>query len=605
MVREAPALAPLKETGDPTRPAVPQEPVLDIADIQGNILAGFNKDFQTLLFLRITDAVSAREWLKALVPFVATTSEVLAFNRLFKEIRRRRKADTNAVQATWVNVALSFKGLQAIAGEAAALQTRAAQFRNFSSANAAGVDVNAFKDEAFREGLAARSDRLNDPASGEGSKAEWVFGGPNNEADIVLIVASDGRDNLDDEVARLENTIYSDRTLDGHARSGVQVIYKQQGATLPPPLTGHEHFGFLDGVSQPGIRGLTSPNPNDVFTLRQNPNDPDQGKPGQDLLWPGEFIFGYPGQPKSPTADPADPGVDPMGDPADPNAPAWARNGSFFVVRRLRQDVPAFHKFLKDSAATIGIPAEHLGAKLVGRWDSGAPIMRAPNADNPPLSLDDCANNNFEFRDATAPIPPSGQPDSALCSDNTHPQSPGDLTGDICPFAAHIRKTYPRDDEGDLAPGQINETTTHTHRLLRRGIPYGEPFFEPKDPDRQRDAGDRGLVFAAYQTSIPGQFEFVQSAWANNPEFKDKSQGGNLVSGFDMIIGQAGGDRKRACPVKVNGTSHLVQSDKDWVIPTGGGYFFAPSIDALCLLTGADPVRGREVEAQAQARKKK
>src|SRR5688572_32722969 len=63
----------------------------------------------------------------------------------------------------------------------------------------------------------------------------------------------------------------------------------------------------------------------------------------------------------------------------------------------------------------------------------------------------------------------------------------------------------------DLAP-QIGETTTQTHRLLRRGIPYGAPYFEPKDPDRGRDEGDRGLVFAAYQTSIEGQFEFVQAA---------------------------------------------------------------------------------------------
>src|SRR4051794_26994319 len=31
----------------------PQEPVLELTDIQGNILAGFNKDFQSFLFIRI------------------------------------------------------------------------------------------------------------------------------------------------------------------------------------------------------------------------------------------------------------------------------------------------------------------------------------------------------------------------------------------------------------------------------------------------------------------------------------------------------------------------------------------------------------------------
>ncbi|HYO81263.1 MAG TPA: hypothetical protein VES20_07685 [Bryobacteraceae bacterium] len=44
---------------------------------------------------------------------------------------------------------------------------------------------------------------------------------------------------------------------------------------------------------------------------------------------------------------------------------------------------------------------------------------------------------------------------------------------------------------------------------------------------------------AAYQTSITRQFDFVQSAWANNPKFKDTLEDGEMKSGFDLIIGQA------------------------------------------------------------------
>src|SRR5580704_3726236 len=252
------------------------EPELDTDQIQGNILAGFNKDNQTLIFLEIKDLREFRPWLKALIPFIATTDEVLQFNRLFKMIRARRCVESRAVLATWLNIAFSFRGIKKLKP----------------------TNFNAFKDKAFRQGLAARSKTLSDPlgAKDEGFQGNWLIGGEHNEADLLLIVASDSLEEMGLAVRRIESWIYEGVESGGKMlSSGLTVIYKQKGATLPAPLTGHEHFGFLDGVSQPGLRG-TAKESGELITPKQNPADPTQGKPGQDRLWPGEFVFGYPGQ---------------------------------------------------------------------------------------------------------------------------------------------------------------------------------------------------------------------------------------------------------------------------------------------------------------------
>ena len=563
--REAPYPSIFPKSG-PCRPEVPDEPVLDVGNVQGNILGGFNKDFQTLLFLQITNADQFRRWLKELTPFIATSAEVLAFNRLFKEIRTRR-GDSRTVQATWMNLAISAAGLRKLApGEA-----------------------GKFKDQAFQEGLAERSEGLGDPTEGEGSPGTWVVGSGDNEADVVLIFAADDRDDLLAEVARIEDSIYAARTPDGQPlRCGVRIIHKQHGAVLPPPLSGHEHFGFLDGVSQPGLRGRVSREPWDVLTLRQNPDDPDQGKPGQDLLWPGEFVFGYPGQ--DPNATEEEGGIVKKGPnslypngPDNPVAPDWAQDGAYLVFRRLRQDVPGFHRFVDETAQDLGFEDSGLlGAKLVGRWKSGAPAMRAPLEDDPELAGNDCANNDFEFSSEeegeTEEASASRGPASCLCERLPEPEP--DDEGLKCPFAAHIRKTYPRNDTGTLDPS-IGEITTQTHRLLRRGIPFGPPY--PIDPPpNQKDSGDRGLLFLAYQTSIEDQFEFVQRMWCNNPDFKDVPDDDGPRSGHDLIIGQSGTpDRERFFVLPHPEGRHILKTKTDWVIPTGGGYFFAPSIQAL------------------------
>ena len=581
-IREAPAPDPMKISTENTQEtAVSNEPVLRIDNIQGNILSGFNKDFQTLIFLEIDNPNAFKQWLKTQIQFIATASEVIAFNRLFKFTRKRRHQE-GTVKATWVNLAFSFEGLTKLT-----------------------KDAECFSDPSFKAGLAASAKNLNDPVDANGKPIGWLVGGPDNgKVDVVFIVASDERADMLSEVARILESVVG--FTDGKGKplsSGAKITFMEEGANLPPPISGGEHFGNLDGISQPGIRGRVSDNPNDFLTPRQNPENRGQGKPGQDLLWPGEFVFGYAGQNEN-----AQKLEDSKGHIVSAG-PSWAVDGSFLVFRRLRQDVFKFHQFLNKTAVNLNTNPRKVSAKLVGRWSSGAPTIRTPENDTPAMGNDDCANNNFEFNDG-GDSPKQVTVNADDCTDN-FPNFPDndvvkpftDATGIRCPFIAHTRKSYPRNDKTpggvDQKTGQISidrsEVTTQKHRMLRRGIPFGP--ISPSTPDNPQpdiDFVDRGLHFLAYQTSIVGQFEFVSKHWVNNKDFSTQAATnhecqGQLPLGQDPIIGQSSdvnGDRTRKFFIRLEDNQSQSQcqeltAPEDWVIPTGGGYFFAPSISAM------------------------
>ena len=366
-------------------------------------------------------------------------------------------------------------------------------------------------------------------------RSRWV--GPFASSDVhgVLLLAADAPAALD----RL-GSVHTQRM----AAYEVRVVFDDAGR-VRSDQPGHEHFGFKDGVSQPGIRGLTR---------RQDPEDDEQGLPGQELLWPGEFVLGYPTQ--IATADPdSDEGANGNPGPISRSGPAWTADGSYLVFRRLRQDVAGFRRFVADAAAHQGVSAERFGAKLVGRYPSGAPLERtdgAPKGFDPskadpsrkdPGILDPRKINNFEF-------------------------AQDDADGKLVPRAAHIRKAYPRDEKTPTG----GEADTQTHRIMRRGIPYGESYREdaPAGSAAGTDA-DRGLLFLGYQASLERQFEFVMSQWFNDPDHPERGDG------HDPVLSQATRTKQFTLP----GGSPVHLTMQRFIFTTGGVYLFQPSIAAL------------------------
>lgn len=156
------------------------------------------------------------------------------------------------------------------------------------------------------------------------------------------------------------------------------------------------------------------------------------------------------------------------------------------------------------------------------------------------------------------------------------PMAKADPAGVTCPWAAHIRKVNTRDSGSDMG----TQDSTYKRRLLRVGIPFGKPLTDVyTKPEDDPEKGNRGLLFLSIQASIEDQFEFLSSRWVNDPS-RPKNPGGH-----DFIIGQNGapdGGRLRTCTMfGSNLKTHELKTKDQWVIPTGGGYFFMPSVSAL------------------------
>ncbi|GAA0667238.1 hypothetical protein GCM10010193_18550 [Kitasatospora atroaurantiaca] len=471
-------------------------------DIQGDVIAGFKKDQMTLLFLKFEDAARARTWVKRLAPQISTTRQVATFNAAFRKARNSSGGDDpQSLKATWTNVSFTYEGLKVLTGK-----------EPLPSVRPGGTF------EAFKQGSDKRA--LGD--TGDSSPENWLFGdGKGQTVHAVITIASD-------TVQDLRAAITEQR--EAAAQAKIVIVFQQNGETLPGSRRGKEHFGFKDGVSEPGVIGYDEPDPEKPEYVK--------GKHGTRLIPPGEFLLGH----------------DRIGGIPYDTPPDWAANGSFHVVRRLAQDVPSWWaqvavqlkvlkkaKVVPDEATT-----EWLAARLVGRWRSGTPVAKCPNADMPSnaLSGDD---NDFGYRN--------------------------DPEGFTTPLFSHLRKTNPRDGllEAPGAEPFPEKPVMDRRRIMRRGSPYGAPFDPASDGPGGPDA-PRGLLFVSYQSDLVEQFEFIQKSWINNVNFPP---GRSKKPGPDPMVGPTG---------KVNFESPGATTElsfSQFVTTEGSVYAFAPSLTTL------------------------
>jgi Dyp-type peroxidase family len=445
---------------DDPGPIDPQDDAVQrmLENLQGNILKGHGRDHTVHVFIKLNggDAQSARKRLGALAAGLVTSAR--------QQLRESKQfQDFGIPGSLFGNFFLTARGYRALgftdAEIEAAFPERPGDF---------GVLSN------FREGMRAHGDELHDPPP-----ADWDPEYREAEIDAMILLADDDEGFLLREARAFVNELAEFSTI---------ITIERGNALRTDSGEGIEHFGYVDGRSQPIY--FTTDLVNEGKTDRWNPVEKLKIVLVPDLtVKDDEDAF-----------------------------------GSYFVFRKLEQDVRHFkmrEQELADELKLKGAERERAGAMAVGRFEDGTPLtLSQTDGFIPPKE------NNFKYSD----------PDPNV----------DDSNGLKCPFHAHIRKSNPRGDTGDETTERSRRITRRGITYGERNR-HPDAFQALEDLPTE----GVGLLFMCFQSSIANQFAFIQKMWVNGPGFARPQTGIDPVIGQGQAPAQNwpvswGGSDKKA-----------------------------------------------------------
>lgn len=313
-------------------------------DLQANILKGHGRDHSLHLFFSFKSARrdDIKKAIHQLSGNLKTAKQQLADADQFKSTKR----DGGTVRCFF----LSAHGYAALGVEDKAPPSE--------------------PDSAFRMRMGTRTDLHDEDV------ATWD-GHFQQPTDAMLLLA-------DDDQARL--TAERDSVVAAFAAVGASLLGEERGDQQRNARgDGVEHFGYVDGRSQP------------LFLTEDIDNE--QLHTDGSSMWDPQF---------------------PLDQVLVTDAKGAAVLGSYFVFRKLEQNVLRFklkEQAVADALGLAGGARELAGAMMVGRFEDGTPVVLRNEA-----GIGGGVPNNFNYDD--------------------------DLAGIKCPFHAHVRKTNPRGTGG-------------------------------------------------------------------------------------------------------------------------------------------------------------